>query len=90
MGKHANKKALSKYAPFLLVDYIAISRKSQTTAQLLPPYKRAILPGVHALLSLCSEHELEHAYVLLDTHGKHMFKQMHQTFTQNYKYTGAN
>jgi hypothetical protein len=51
LSKHP--KTLNKYMPYLISDYIVL-----TDEHPVPPHVRqALLPGIYALLGMCSEHE---------------------------------
>jgi hypothetical protein len=85
MGKTTNRKVLNKYIPFFLVHYVTCIKN----VSLLPVFKRTLMTGVYSLMSLCSEHEIEHTQVLLDVQGRQVFKSLHQTFLKSsFKYQG--
>eukprot|EP00466_Bigelowiella_natans_P020108 jgi/Bigna1/129207/aug1.8_g3915 len=50
--------------------------------------KNSILPGVFALLALCSEIEMKQMFANLDEGGKAVFKILVEDYKRTYKFTG--
>ncbi|RUS17322.1 Urb2/Npa2 family-domain-containing protein [Endogone sp. FLAS-F59071] len=79
--------AFSKHAPYLLTEYLAIQTSpvsSISRAQL----KAALLPGLYALLDLCSEHERDMVMANQDAAGKALLKGLYTDYVRYHKYTG--
>jgi hypothetical protein len=79
-------RALGKYAPYLLSEWLhadtaANSRFTATT-------RVALLPGVYALLDLCTEHERDHLFSMLDHVEAARLKEVYRTYVAHHKYTG--
>jgi hypothetical protein len=82
LSEHA--KTLNKYVPYLLTDYIRV-----TDQYPLPPaIKQALLPGVYALISMCTEHELQFVFRVLEETGKATFRKLYEDYQHNWKFTG--
>ena len=81
-----HKKQLNKYVSGIIVDWLWCVASVGWGSRL--EHKRALMPGLAALMSCCTEHEFSQIYALLDTAGKATFKLLHQQFNKTYKFTG--
>ncbi|KAF9560236.1 hypothetical protein EC968_006258 [Mortierella alpina] len=80
-------KAFGKHAPYILMEYFAI--QSSVVASISQQSLRsALLPGLYALLNLCSDWEREMMMVGLDNTGKTLLKGLYADYLKYYKYTG--
>lgn len=66
-------KQINKYVPYLLVDYIELVQRYP----LSPPAKRALSPGIYALLSACGDHEYVDLPCLFSTMFKALLNLIH-------------
>ncbi|KAG0295522.1 hypothetical protein BGZ98_001366 [Dissophora globulifera] len=80
-------KAFGKHAPYILMEYFAIqcSVAASISQQSL---RNALLPGLYALLNLCSEWERDMMMVGLDSTGKTLLKGLYADYLKYHKYTG--
>ncbi|KAI1315003.1 hypothetical protein EDD11_001388 [Mortierella claussenii] len=80
-------KAFGKHAPYILMEYFQIqcSVVASISQQSL---RNALLPGLYALLSLCSDWEREMMMVGLDNTGKTLLKGLYADYLKYHKYTG--
>ncbi|KAF9954171.1 hypothetical protein BGZ72_004790 [Mortierella alpina] len=80
-------KAFGKHAPYILMEYFAI--QSSVVASISQQSLRsALLPGLYALLNLCSDWEREMMMVGLDNTGKTLLKGIYADYLKYHKYTG--
>lgn len=80
-------KAFGKHAPYILMEYFAI--QSSVVASISQQSLRsALLPGLYALLNLCSDWEREMMMVGLDNTGKTLLKGLYADYLKYHKYTG--
>jgi hypothetical protein len=84
LGQRAHKKSLNKYVPYLIVDVI----RGQQRYTLSPHHQRALLPGVYALLSICSKHEFQYIFSVLPAACKPLFKTLHSNYSTKFKFQG--
>ncbi|KAF9973043.1 hypothetical protein BGZ73_003753 [Actinomortierella ambigua] len=80
-------KAFSKHAPYLLTEYFKIQSSVVASISLLP-LRQALLPGLYALMDLCSEWERELMMANLDATGKSLLKSLYSDYLKYHKYTG--
>ena len=64
-----HRKAISKYAVYALLDYFG----AQETYQIPAAVKRALLPGIQALIAVCSDYEFQQLHISLDHAGRELF-----------------
>ncbi|KAG0234857.1 hypothetical protein BGW42_006134 [Actinomortierella wolfii] len=80
-------KAFSKHAPYLLTEYFKIQSSVVASISQLP-LRQALLPGLYALMDLCSEWERELMMANLDATGKSLLKNLYSDYLKYHKYTG--
>ncbi|KAG0268279.1 hypothetical protein DFQ27_007130 [Actinomortierella ambigua] len=80
-------KAFSKHAPYLLTEYFRIQSSVVASISLLP-LRQALLPGLYALMDLCTEWERELMMANLDATGKSLLKSLYSDYLKYHKYTG--
>ena len=79
-----HEKAFNKHAPYLISDIIHLQKELP-----LPQSIRThLLPGIYAILRICSKHELDLINIWLDEAGKSIFHSLHADYTKYYKFTG--
>ena len=52
-------------------------------------FQRAFEPGVHQLLSLCTDHGISLLYTTLPPGAKDMYKHLHSDYLKHHRYTGS-
>ncbi|ORZ05335.1 Urb2/Npa2 family-domain-containing protein [Lobosporangium transversale] len=80
-------KAFGKHAPYILMEYFHI-QSSIVASISQQSLRNALLPGLYALLSLCSDWEREMMMTGLDNTGKTLLKGLYTDYLRYYKYTG--
>ncbi|KAK3831955.1 MAG: Urb2/Npa2 family-domain-containing protein [Linnemannia gamsii] len=80
-------KAFGKHVPYLLMEYFTI-QSSITASIRQQPLRNAMLPGLYALMNLCSDYERELMMSGLDNTGKTLLKGLHADYLKYHKYTG--
>jgi len=94
---------VKKYVGVLVMDYISLCISTHSRLQatrfrmrgnntrnedLLGPIRKAILPGIYAVVDVCSKHELQATYSALDASGKMYFKGMFDDYKRDFRFTG--
>ncbi|KAF9421925.1 hypothetical protein BGZ94_008714 [Podila epigama] len=80
-------KAFGKHAPYILMEYFTI-QSSVAASVSQQGLRNALLPGLYALLNLCSDWEREMMLVGLDNTGKMLLKGLYADYLKYHKYTG--
>ncbi|KAG9068252.1 rRNA primary transcript metabolism protein [Linnemannia hyalina] len=80
-------KAFGKHIPYLLMEYFTI-QSSVTASIRLQPLRNALLPGLYALMNLCTDYERELMMSGLDNTGKVLLKGLYTDYLKYHKYTG--
>ncbi|KAG0272309.1 hypothetical protein BGZ95_011950 [Linnemannia exigua] len=80
-------KAFGKHVPYLLMEYFTI-QSSVTASIRQQPLRNALLPGLYALMNLCSDYERELMMSGLDNTGKTLLKGLYADYLKYHKYTG--
>ncbi|KAG0198648.1 hypothetical protein BGX28_007911 [Mortierella sp. GBA30] len=80
-------KAFGKHAPYILMEYFTI-QSSVVASISQQSLRNALLPGLYALLNLCSDWEREMMMVGLDNTGKTLLKGLYADYLKYHKYTG--
>jgi len=50
--------------------------------------KKALLPGIHAMMEICNEFSLQQLMSSLDGPGKALLKDLRSDYTDNFKFQG--
>ncbi|KAG0249030.1 hypothetical protein BG011_009661 [Mortierella polycephala] len=80
-------KAFGKHAPYILMEYFTIQSSVMASIS-QQSLRNALLPGLYALLNLCSDWEREMMMVGLDNTGKLLLKGLYADYLKYHKYTG--
>ncbi|KAF9177997.1 hypothetical protein BGZ51_008221 [Haplosporangium sp. Z 767] len=80
-------KAFRKHAPYILMEYFTI-QSSVVASISQQSLRNALLPGLYALLNLCSDWEREMMMIGLDNTGKLLLKGLYADYLKYHKYTG--
>ncbi|KAG0294484.1 hypothetical protein BGZ96_001079 [Linnemannia gamsii] len=80
-------KAFGKHIPYLLMEYFTI-QSSVTASIRQQPLRNALLPGLYALMNLCTDYERELMMSGLDNTGKVLLKGLYTDYLKYHKYTG--
>lgn len=84
IGRRESLRLVNKYVPYMIHAFAE-------GVQSLPLDSRqrdAMLPGVYALLGVCSEIEMKHIFANLDEKGRAVFRGLVKEFKRDYKFTG--
>jgi hypothetical protein len=79
-----NASVMKKYAIYIVVDYLQLLEYETVPQEV----KDAVLPGVYALLDICSEAEYNHMFKAMDETGKSMFRSLLAEYKRDFKFTG--
>lgn len=80
-------KAFGKHIPYLLMEYFTI-QSSVTASIRQQSLRNALLPGLYALMNLCTDYERELMMSGLDNTGKVLLKGLYADYLKYHKYTG--
>ncbi|KAF9106385.1 hypothetical protein BGX29_009678 [Mortierella sp. GBA35] len=80
-------KAFGKHVPYLLMEYFTV-QSSVTASIRQQPLRNALLPGLYALMNLCTDYERELMMSGLDNTGKTLLKGLYADYLKYHKYTG--
>lgn len=80
-------KAFGKHIPYLLMEYFTI-QSSVTASIRQQSLRNALLPGLYALMNLCTDYERELMMSGLDNTGKVLLKGLYTDYLKYHKYTG--
>lgn len=80
-------KAFGKHIPYLLMEYFTI-QSSVTASIRQQSLRNALLPGLYALMNLCTDYERELMMCGLDNTGKVLLKGLYADYLKYHKYTG--
>ena len=80
-------KAFGKHIPYLLMEYFTI-QSSVTASIRQQPLRNALLPGLYALMNLCTDYERDLMMSGLDNTGKVLLKGLYADYLKYHKYTG--
>jgi hypothetical protein len=72
----AHRKALVRHAAYLLADVLALFVHRPPS----PAHRAELLPGVHALLSMCTTVELQECHAGSDGMGKRALQALRETY----------
>mmetsp|Transcript_39473 Transcript_39473/g.64252 ORF Transcript_39473/g.64252 Transcript_39473/m.64252 type:complete len:367 (+) Transcript_39473:751-1851(+) len=84
VGQREHIKLVNKYIPYVIHAYA----EGTGALPMDSKQKNSILPGVFALLALCSEIEMKQMFANLDEGGKAVFKILVEDYKRTYKFTG--
>ena len=79
------KKWLMRYMKYPLEHLLLACRERPLPADAM----KELLPGIHALLSACSEDEVQYAHVMGDYSRQRLLKQWLESYEQTFKYKGG-
>eukprot|EP00300_Choanocystis_sp_HF-7_P001013 c10832_g1_i1.p1 GENE.c10832_g1_i1~~c10832_g1_i1.p1 ORF type:complete len:584 (+),score=160.15 c10832_g1_i1:255-1754(+) len=93
---------IKKYVGVVILEYVALCLNTHAkwlgtrhmrnrklrTVDIVAPLRRAVLPGVYALVQVISKYELQATYSALDGSGKAFFKDMFKEYKRDFKFTG--
>ncbi|XP_074658136.1 unhealthy ribosome biogenesis protein 2 homolog isoform X2 [Tubulanus polymorphus] len=74
-----------RLACYIVSDYVFEVQK----VTLVPSIKRALLPGIYALMSLCDDHASVMMFGVLDHGIRELLKGLYADYNKYYKYTGT-
>ena len=80
----AHKKALVRHGSYLLVDVVGVCRERP----LPPAAQRELLPGIHALLGMCTEVEVQAVHAASDPGRQRVLKDLLESYQHSFKYKG--
>eukprot|EP00301_Raphidiophrys_heterophryoidea_P008055 c13039_g1_i1.p1 GENE.c13039_g1_i1~~c13039_g1_i1.p1 ORF type:complete len:1531 (+),score=479.03 c13039_g1_i1:285-4595(+) len=66
----------------------ALPRNRTRSGDTVAPLRQAMLPGVYALVGVCSRHELQATFASLDASGRAVFKSLFEDYSQKHKFKG--
>ncbi|RKP09057.1 Urb2/Npa2 family-domain-containing protein [Thamnocephalis sphaerospora] len=79
-------RALGKHAPYLLGEWLRVD--TEPASRLTAATRTALLPGVYALLDLCTEHERDHLLSMAGHAEGARLKDVYRSYMAHHKYTG--
>ena len=81
----AHKKVLVRHGSYLLADVVGVCRERP-----LPPAAqvRELLPGIHALLGMCTEVEVQAVHAASDPGRQSVLKDLLESHQHSFKYKG--
>ena len=79
-----HKKALVRHGSYLLVDVVGVCRERP----LPPAAQRELLPGIHALLGMCTEVEVQAVHAASDPGRQRVLKDLLESHQHSFKYKG--
>jgi hypothetical protein len=82
LTEHAS--VMKKFAIYIVVDYLQLL-EYEAVSQVI---RDGVLPGVYALLDICSEAEYNHMFKAMDETGKSMFRTLLAEYKRDFKFTG--
>ena len=80
----AHKKVLVRHGAYLLADLVGVCRERP----LPPAAQRELLPGIHALLGMCTEVEVQAVHAASDPARQRVLKDLLESYEQSFKYKG--
>ena len=80
----AHKKALVRHGSYLLADVVGVCRERP----LPPAAQRELLPGIHALLGMCTEVEVQAVHAASDPGRQSVLKDLLESHQHSFKYKG--
>ena len=80
-----HKKALVRHGSYLLADVVGVCRERP----LPPAAQRELLPGIHALLGMCTEVEVQAVHAASDPGRQRVLKDLLESYQHSFKYTKA-
>ena len=80
----AHKKVLVRHGSYLLVDVVGVCRERP----LPPAAQRELLPGIHALLGMCTEVEVQAVHAASDPGRQRVLKDLLESHQHSFKYKG--
>jgi hypothetical protein len=80
----AHKKVLVRHGSYLLADVVGVCRERP----LPPAAQRELLPGIHALLGMCTEVEVQAVHAASDPGRQRVLKDLLESYQHSFKYTG--
>ena len=80
----AHKKALVRHGSYLLADVVGVCRERP----LPPAAQRELLPGIHALLGMCTEVEVQAVHAASDPGRQRVLKDLLESHQHSFKYKG--
>ena len=79
-----HKKALVRHGSYLLADVVGVCRERP----LPPAAQRELLPGIHALLGMCTEVEVQAVHAASDPGRQRVLKDLLESHQHSFKYKG--
>jgi len=80
----AHKKVLVRHGSYLLADVVGVCRERP----LPPAAQRELLPGIHALLGMCTEVEVQAVHAASDPGRKRVLKDLRASYQHSFKNKG--
>jgi hypothetical protein len=80
----AHKKVLVRHGSYLLADVVGVCRERP----LPPAAQRELLPGIHALLGMCTEVEVQAVHAASDPGRQRVLKDLLESYQHSFKYKG--
>ena len=80
----AHKKVLVRHGSYLLADVVGVCRERP----LPPAAQRELLPGIHALLGMCTEVEVQAVHAASDPGRQRVLKDLLESHQHSFKYKG--
>lgn len=75
---------MKKCSIYIVVEYLRLVEFESVD----PRVRQALLPGIFALLDICSDPEYNQIHKALDETGKVMFKSLLADYRQDFKFKG--
>ena len=79
-----HKKVLVRHGSYLLADVVAACRERPLPAAA----QRELLPGIHALLGMCTEVEVQAVHASSDPSRQRVLKDLLESYERSFKYRG--
>ena len=80
-----HKKVLVRHASYLLVEVVALCKEKPLPAA----YNAELLPGIHALLGMCTEIEVQAVHAASDGGRQRILKELLESYERSFKYRGS-
>ena len=80
----AHKKALVRHGSYVLAELVALCRERPLPAAA----QRELLPGIHALLGMCTEVEVQAVHAVSDVPRQRVLKSLLDSYQQGFKFQG--
>jgi hypothetical protein len=80
----AHKKALVRHCSYVLADLLSVCRERPLPAAA----QRELLPGIHAVLGICTEVEVQAVHAASDAARQRVLKDLLESYERSFKYQG--